>query len=131
MKIMVCYDGSEAAQNALNVAKEHAECFNLGIIIVAALEGNPQEQLGSLEKVELLLQDAKILLESDRTTVETKLLQANNLSVGDNLVVFARDADVKEIIVGIKKLSKVGKLVTGSTAQHVILHADCPVTTVK
>ncbi|MBT7890543.1 MAG: universal stress protein [Deltaproteobacteria bacterium] len=131
MKIMVCYDGSEAAESALKLAKEHAEIFKTGIFIVTALEGSPQEQLGSLEKVELLLDDAKILLASDTIDVETKLLQANNLGVGENLVIFARENGVKEIIIGLKKLSKVGKLITGSTAQHVILHAECPVVAVK
>ncbi|MBT7887657.1 MAG: universal stress protein, partial [Deltaproteobacteria bacterium] len=38
---------------------------------------------------------------------------------------------INEIIIGIKKTSKVGKLVFGSTAQHVILESNCPVVTVK
>ncbi len=131
MKIMVCYDGSEAAKSALLVAKENAEAFKTGIIIVAALEGNPQEQLGSLDQLELLVEDAKILLASDTIEVETKILQANNLSVGDNLVTFARDNGIKKMVIGIKKMSKLGKMITGSTAQHVILNAECPVITVK
>ncbi len=131
MKIMLCYDGSDAAKNALLVAKEHAECFKTGIIVVAALEGSTQEQLGNLDQLELLVEDAKILLVTDKIEVETKLLQANNLSVGDNLVMFAKEKGVKEMVIGIKKLSKVGKMITGSTAQHVILNAECPVIAVK
>jgi nucleotide-binding universal stress UspA family protein len=38
---------------------------------------------------------------------------------------------IKEIVVGVKRRSKVGKLLMGSTAQYVILKADCPVITVK
>jgi len=38
---------------------------------------------------------------------------------------------VDEIIVGVKRRSKVGKLLMGSTAQYVILQAPCPVVTVK
>ena len=38
--------------------------------------------------------------------------------------------EVDEIIVGVKRRSKVGKLVFGSNAQYVILEALCPVLTV-
>jgi nucleotide-binding universal stress UspA family protein len=38
---------------------------------------------------------------------------------------------VDEIFVGVKKRSRVEKMILGSTAQHVILNASCPVTTVK
>jgi len=128
---MVCYDGSGAAKSALLVAKENAEAFKTGIIIVAALEGNPQEQLGSLDQLELLVEDAKNSLASNTIEVETKILQANNLSVGDNLVIFARDNGIKKMVIGIKKMSRLGKMITGSTAQYVILNAECPVITVR
>jgi nucleotide-binding universal stress UspA family protein len=38
---------------------------------------------------------------------------------------------VDAIIIGVKRRSKVGKLLFGSNAQYVIIKADCPVTTVK
>ena len=50
---------------------------------------------------------------------------------GEDLVTFARENNVDEIIIGVRHRSKVGKLVFGSTAQYVILEAHCPVLTVK
>jgi nucleotide-binding universal stress UspA family protein len=38
---------------------------------------------------------------------------------------------VDEIIIGIEKRSKVGKLLFGSNAQYIILEAPCPVVSVK
>ncbi|MFZ1202247.1 MAG: universal stress protein [Desulfobacterales bacterium] len=38
---------------------------------------------------------------------------------------------VDQIFIGIKHRSKVGKLLFGSNAQHVILNAPCPVVTVR
>jgi len=50
---------------------------------------------------------------------------------GEDLVEFANEHRIDEIIVGVNRRSKVGKLLLGSTAQYVILQAQCPVATIK
>ena len=47
------------------------------------------------------------------------------------VVQFAKDTGIDEIVIGIKRRSKVGKLLFGSTAQYTILNANCPVLTIK
>lgn len=48
-----------------------------------------------------------------------------------DIVQYAKENEVDEIVVGVKRRSKVGKLVFGSNAQYVIIEAPCPVLTVK
>ena len=73
---------------------------------------------------------AKTLIEEDNIACNTHLL-IRGLSAGEDLVEFADENEVDEIIVGVKRRSKVGKLLMGSTAQYVILQAQCPVVGVK
>ena len=46
-------------------------------------------------------------------------------------VSFLQENEIDLIIIAIRKRSKIGKLVFGSTAQYVILKAPCPVLSVK
>ncbi len=131
MRIMVCYDGSDAAKRALKLALELSKAFNGHILAVVALEGDTQEQLSVLEMAEQAVEYARVFLSDEAVSCETKLLSANSLSAGENLVSFAKENQADEIIVGIKKTSKVGKFFTGSTAQYIILNAPCPVLTTR
>lgn len=54
-----------------------------------------------------------------------------NGSVGERIVELARDVEADLIIVGGRKRSPAGKAAFGSTAQQVMLNADCPVTFVR
>jgi nucleotide-binding universal stress UspA family protein len=76
------------------------------------------------------LEYAKSLFEENDIPCNTHLLIRGH-TAGEDLVEFAKENQVGEIIVGVKRRSKVGKLLMGSTAQYVILQADCPVVTVK
>jgi len=53
------------------------------------------------------------------------------LTPGEDLVAIAKKNDVEEIIIGVKRRSKVGKMLFGSNAQYVILNAHCAVVAVK
>ena len=58
-------------------------------------------------------------------------LGIRSLSQGEDLVNLTRDHKIDEIVIGVKKRSRVGKLLMGSTAQFIILNCECPVVLVK
>jgi nucleotide-binding universal stress UspA family protein len=72
----------------------------------------------------------KHCLEEGHIHCETHYLIRGH-SPGEEIVQFAEDKQINEIIVGVKMRSKVGKLLMGSTAQYVILNAPCAVITIK
>lgn len=131
MLIMVCYDGSSPSKIALQQAKKYAEAFKCNVLVTTALEGDPKDQLNKLEKAERIINEAKKFFEESNVECETKLLPANNMGIGENLIFLAEDKKVDKIILGTSRKTKVGKFVFGSTTQHVILNAPCPVVAVK
>jgi nucleotide-binding universal stress UspA family protein len=58
-------------------------------------------------------------------------LLIRGVSPGEDLTEFAQENKIDEIIIGVRRRSKVGKLLMGSTAQFVILESNCPVVSVK
>ena len=130
MKILVGYDGTNSAKEALNLAKTHAKLFNASIDVVTSMQKGTEQQREEIEQAERGLEYAKSLFEDSNITCNTHLL-IRGLSAGEDLVEFAAENQVDEIIVGVKRRSKVGKLLMGSTAQFVILQAGCPVVSVK
>ncbi len=130
MKILVGYDGTNSAKEALNLAKTHAKLFNASVDVVTSMHKGTEQQREEIEQAERGLEYAKSLFEDSDITCNTHLL-IRGLSAGEDLVEFAAENQVDEIIVGVKRRSKVGKLLMGSTAQFVILQAGCPVVSVK
>ncbi len=130
MKILVGLDGSNSSKEALKLAKEHAKTFNAKIELVTSMEKGTEAQLKEIEQDEHDLENEKKLLEKDGISCQTHLL-IRGMTPGEDIVEFAEKNEVDEIVIGVRRRSKVGKLVFGSTAQYVILNAHCPVVTVK
>jgi len=130
MKILVGYDGTNSAKEALNLAKSHAKAFGATVEVVTSMQTGTESERKDIEQAERGLAYAKSLFEDGGIECNTHLL-IRGLSPGEDLVEFANENQINQIIVGVKRRSKVGKLLMGSTAQYVILQAQCPVVTVK
>jgi nucleotide-binding universal stress UspA family protein len=130
MKILVGYDGTNSAKEALNLAKSHAKVFGASVEVVTSMQKGTESGRKFIEQAERGLEYAKSMFEEDGIACNTHLL-IRGLSAGEDLVEFANENQIDHIVVGVKRRSKVGKLLMGSTAQYVILQAECPVITVK
>ena len=130
MKILVGYDGSNSAKEALNLAKIHAKAFGASVLVVTSMEKGTEGQREEITQSEKGLEWAKSIFAENGIDCDTHLL-IRGFTSGEDIVEFAKENQVEEIIVGVKRRSKVGKLLMGSTAQYVILQAPCPVVSVK
>jgi nucleotide-binding universal stress UspA family protein len=127
MKILVGYDGSEMGNYALKLAKKHAEAFKGEVIALTSLFVNDTFEVKEAEKA---LEDASKIFDDGRVPFSTEI-SVVGMTAGEDIIRFAKEHKVDEIIVGVKKRSKVGKMIFGSTLQNVVLNAPCPVLTVQ
>ncbi len=130
MKIMVGYRGIETDKRLLDRAARQAKAFDGTVVLVTSMRGGEDVILKEFTRAEKELEKGKDFFERQGIGIEIKLLE-RGLFVGEDLVKFSKEANVDEIIIGVKNRSKVGKLIFGSTAQFIILKAECPVVSIK
>ena len=130
MKILVGYDGSKVADDVIKLAHKHAKAFNAEVHIVTSLEQGPALKKEDIDKAENQLEKQRTIFRADEIPYEVHASVSYN-SPGEDLVKLAKENEIDQIMIGVRRRSKVGKLVFGSTAQYVILEAPCPVVAVK
>ena len=133
MKVLACCDGSDVGKHAVLIARKYAKRFSAELHVVTSLPRDRDVDLNYLSKQEeakKMLSSIKDEAHQDDVNAVVSLL-ANELTDGENLIQYADEQGVDVIVIGVRKTSKVGKLLFGSTAQYVILNASCPVLSVK
>lgn len=131
MKIMVCYDESTIAKDTLREAQKHAAQWNTGIDVVSVVNRVEPIRHKRLNEMETKLeQDIEDLFDGVNIPY-TVQLHVDDKDSGEKIVNIAEREQADLIFMGIRKRSRVGKLLFGSTVQYVILKAPCPVVTVN
>ena len=128
MKIMICLENLDRSMKTIQLAITHAKAFGASIEVVTI--GSPENKVAQVETMEENLEKAQRIFESEMIPCKTHLL-IHNLSRGEDLVQFASENNIDQIMLGIKKTSRVGKFLLGSTARYVILNATCPVVSIR
>ncbi len=130
MKVPVGYNGGEVGKLALSLARDFAKINNAFVYIVTSMEGGASEKQSDIIEVEKGLAFAEKLMEN--SSVQFDIQQSvRGLSAGEDLVKFAKENEIDQIFLGIKKKSRAQKAILGSTARYIILKAPCPVTTTR
>jgi len=130
MKFLVGYNGSDAAQSALTLAKDFAKVFGAKVFVLVSMEGGSSEKLEEINKARADLEYAESFLKQENIECEAREM-VRGVSPAEDLVQFATDNNIDQIFVGIEKKTRTRKILLGSTAQYVILKAPCPVISVK
>lgn len=128
MTIIVGYRPTPEGRAALERAVDEARRSGARLLVINSAErpaGSP-EPISAERGVDALsqrLEAAGIVHEIRQLDLDDDPAEAILSGVSDRI------ADL--IVIGLRRRTPVGKLITGSVAQRVLLDADCPVLTVK
>ena len=130
MNILVGYDGSNAAKHAIEQALKQAKAFGARTFLVTSQFGGTGEKVEEVNKAKEELEYHRSVFEKEGLECEEHLMIIGR-SPWETLLEVAEERKIDMIVIGVRRRSQVDKLVFGSTAQHVILNAPCPVLTVR
>lgn len=128
--IIVGIDDSKVTQEVVKLAVKHARAFDATLVLVTSLKGGPDVPREDFVRAEKVLSRAETFLQAEDIAHEAHM-SVRGLEAGEDIVKFAQEKNAEEIIIGVKRRSKVGKLLFGSNAQYIILNAPCPVLTIR
>ena len=130
MKILVGYDGSNAAKEAMTQAAKQAKAFGGSVTVLVSLTGGTVTHETELAQANEDMKFAEKVFKDAGISCETKLMIRGN-TPGVDMVEFARENHIDMIVIGIRRRSKLDKLLFGSNAQYIVIKAHCPVLCVK
>ncbi|MDA8039482.1 MAG: universal stress protein [Actinomycetota bacterium] len=130
MNVVVGFTRSSEGRAALERAKNESRMRGARLVIVHSSRGGSHESAedaaadtAELERVDLELSTAGIDHEIRKL--------ARGGTPADDVIAVANESDDALIVIGLRRRSRVGKLMLGSNSQDILLQADCAVLAVK
>jgi len=130
-RIVVGYNAYFTSEKVIKVAKEHARAFNARLYVVSSVVGHSLDEEGKLSNEEAAkrLDLLKASLKEEGIPHEMHMI-VREKKAGEDLVRFANENNIDEIVVGFKERSAIGEMVFGSNYRYIIAKAPCPIVTV-
>ena len=128
--IVVGYVPKPEGDAALDRAIEEARLRGDKLVVVNSHRGDREYDADENIKDEQQMASVKQRLEESGVEFDLRQL-VRGFEPAEDLISIAEANSADLIVIGIRRRSPVGKLITGSTAQAVLLGADCPVVAVK
>jgi nucleotide-binding universal stress UspA family protein len=127
MKILVGYIPTPEGLAAFDFAAAHAKLTDASLTVL-----NTGKNGDYSDPVYASAQDIDALeAELGKSGIEYEIRRPNDgLSATDSLLSISEEIGADLLVIGLRKRSAVGKLITGSTAQAVLLNSDVPVVAV-
>ncbi|MCW2811446.1 MAG: universal stress protein [Friedmanniella sp.] len=128
MKIVVGYIPTPEGLAAINYATEYARTSGGSLTVLnTGKDGNYADPVFAssqdMDAIEAELRGLGVAYEIRRP--------ADGLGAAEAILATEKEIGADMVVIGVRRRSPVGKLITGSTAQAILLGADCPVVAVK
>lgn len=130
MHIAVGFLHTDEGKAAFEAAISEALLRDATLVVVHSMKGGERDEDEIAADHDRALRNAEADLAERGVAYEVKRYARGN-TPSEDLLRTAKDMDVDLLVIGIRRRSPVGKLLLGSNAQDIILHADCPVLAVK
>lgn len=130
MSVVVGFVPSPEGRAALERGVQEAKLRGIRLEVVDSHRGGSSYDLVEAERIE-----EELAVFGERLTKEGVDHNIRSFARGneptEDLVAVAEETNAELIVIGLRRRSPVGKLLLGSTAQEVLLNAECPVIAVK
>lgn len=137
MKILVCTDGSEVAQKAIEYAGDFAKNYQAALTVMYVIDHETSMKKPVYDKYGDKTHKAKeVLKEATNTIAQTgkDVEVTERIAVGPvsrEIVRIAKAEGFDSIVIGTRGLGGLRRMLLGSVAEDVILYAHCPVVVVR
>ena len=130
-RILVGYNLYFTSDEVTRVAIKHARAFGAKLYVVSSIVGHSLDKFGKIANLSARarIDNLEALLKKENIPHEIHLIVRKS-DPGNDLVRFAVDHEIDEMVIGFKVRSALGEIIFGSNYRTMIAEAPCPVVTV-